>query len=50
MILKLGGAGRPYAWSKTARSLAIVGDPNESTMTIVWPCPSMPLAYSLGVP
>ena len=28
--------------SKCARSLAIVGEPNESTITMVWPAPVMP--------
>jgi hypothetical protein len=42
MILRLGGSGSPNVWSKTWRSLTIVGEPNESTMAIVSPRPSMP--------
>ena len=37
-----GGAGRPNSWSKYARSCSMDGEPNGSTMTIVWPRPSMP--------
>ena len=37
--VKFGGAGRWNAWSKVARSLMIVGEPNESTMTMVRPRP-----------
>ncbi len=48
MILNDGGAGRPKVLSKALRSLAIVGEPNESTMTIVAPLPVTPLAYSAG--
>jgi hypothetical protein len=44
--LKLGGAGRPKPWSKVARSFLIVGEPYESTMTIVRPRPLRCLAYS----
>src|SRR5258708_7369753 len=46
MILNDGGAGRPYALSKTPRSWAIVGDPNASTITIVSPLPVTLLAYT----
>ena len=42
MILKDGGAGSPNCASKVARSDWIVGDPNESTITIVWPLPVIP--------
>ena len=42
MILKNGGAGSLNCWSKTARSCLIVGEPNESTITIVLPLPVMP--------
>jgi len=37
-----GGAGRLKALSKMVRSWPIVGEPNESTMTIVCPLPSVP--------
>ena len=43
MILKDGGAGRLYWASKVARSAWIVGEPNESTITMVWPLPVIPL-------
>ncbi len=46
MIRSDGGAGSPKAESKPARSAAMVGEPNESTMTMVWPAPSMPRARS----
>ena len=39
-MVKDGGAGIPKRASKSARSLAIVGLPNASTITIVWPEPS----------
>src|ERR1700684_3183158 len=39
MIGKDGGAGSPNCPSKVARSLTIVGEPKESTMTIVAPWP-----------
>ena len=39
-IVKLGGAEIPKAESNNARSLAIVGLPKASTITIVWPVPS----------
>ena len=42
MILNEGGAGRPNCWSNTPRSCLIVGEPNESTITIVLPLPVMP--------
>ena len=42
MILKDGGAGSPNCVSKVARSDWIVGDPNESTITIVSPLPVIP--------
>ncbi len=45
MILNDGGAGRPYAWSNVCRSLWIVGDPYESTITIVSPRPVSPALY-----
>ena len=41
-----GGAGRCQALSKTARSCLMVGDPNGTMITIVWPFPVMPWAYS----
>jgi hypothetical protein len=44
MIRNDGGAGSPKAWSKVLRSLVIVGEPNESTMTIVVPRPVTPRA------
>ena len=44
MILKEGGAGSPNWASNVARSDWIVGDPYESTITIVWPAPVIPLA------
>ena len=44
MILNDGGAGRPNCPSNVARSLVIVGEPKESTMTIVAPLPFTPLA------
>ena len=46
MILKDGGAGRSNSASKVARSAWIVGDPNESTSTMVWPVPVIPLLNS----
>src|ERR1700728_2679212 len=48
MILNDGGAGSLNCWSKTARSCLIVGDPNESTITIVSPLPVTPARYSGG--
>jgi hypothetical protein len=42
MTLKEGGAGRPKAWSNVCRSLAILGEPKASTMTMVSPLPLMP--------
>ena len=48
MMVNFGGAGRPKALSNTFRSFLIVGEPNESTMTIVAPRPVTPLAYSEG--
>ena len=45
-----GGSGRPVARSKTFRSCRTVGEPNESTMTIVWPLPVMPRRASAGSP
>ena len=41
-----GGSGRPHCRSKTARSWLMVGEPNESTMTIVRPLPVTPERYS----
>ena len=46
MMSNEGGAGRPYSWSKLCRSCWIVGDPNASTMTIVFPAPVSPARYS----
>ena len=46
MIVNDGGAGSPNCLSKTARSCLIVGEPNESTITIVSPWPVMPRSYS----
>ena len=43
---RLGGSGRPTPRSKACRSCAIVGEPNESTITIVEPRPSIPEANS----
>ena len=48
MILNDGGAGRLNCLSKTARSCLIVGEPNESTITIVSPLPVTPWWYSGG--
>jgi hypothetical protein len=45
MILNDGGAGSLNCRSKTARSFLIVGEPNESTIAIVWPLPVMPCLY-----
>ena len=42
MTLSDGGAGRLNWASKVARSDWIVGDPNESTITMVWPAPVIP--------
>ncbi len=42
ITVKEGGAGRLKALSKMVRSWPIVGEPNESTMTIVCPLPSVP--------
>src|SRR5438128_2789433 len=39
-IVKDGGAEMPNTASNSARSLTIVGLPNASTITIVWPEPS----------
>ena len=39
------GSGNPHFWSKTCRSFAMVGEPNESTITMVRPAPVMPLLY-----
>jgi hypothetical protein len=41
-----GGSGSPKSLSNWRRSCAIVGDPNESTRTMVLPLPVRPLAYS----
>ena len=46
MTVSDGGAGRPNVLSKTARSWPTVGEPNESTMMIVWPFPSIPSSNS----
>src|ERR1700733_2712976 len=48
MTLSDGGAGRLNCLSKTARSREIVGEPNESTITIVSPLPVTPREYSGG--
>src|SRR5580658_2511352 len=45
MIWKDGGAGSPKVASKVARSLVIVGDPNESIRAIVFPVPVRPRLY-----
>ena len=39
-IVKDGGGGIPKMASNRARSLATVGLPKASTITIVWPLPS----------
>src|SRR5437867_8824556 len=39
-IVNEGGAGIPNTASNRARSLAAVGLPKASTITIVWPVPS----------
>jgi len=44
MTVSDGGAGRPKSPSKRARSAATVGEPNESTITIVRPLPVRPAA------
>jgi hypothetical protein len=44
MTFSDGGSGRPKSLSNWCTSLAIVGEPNESTMTIVLPLPVRPLA------
>ena len=44
MMVNFGGAGRRKVRSNTFRSFLIVGEPNESTMTIVAPRPVTPLA------
>ena len=36
------GSGSPHCSSKTCRSFAMVGEPNESTITMVRPAPVMP--------
>jgi hypothetical protein len=46
MIFNDGGAGRPKVLSKTCRSCRMVGEPNESTITIVWPLPVTPCLNS----
>ena len=46
ITLKEGGLGRPICASKVCRSEAMDGEPKASTMTIVCPCPSIPLANS----
>jgi hypothetical protein len=38
-----GGAGKPKVLSKCARSARIVGEPNESMITMVWRAPLIPL-------
>src|SRR5580692_4802101 len=48
IIVNDGGAGMPNCPSYVARSFLIVGEPKESTMTIVAPLPVTPLAYSAG--
>src|SRR5277367_5968342 len=40
------GARSPVPASNFARSAAIVGEPKESTMTMVCPVPSMPRCHS----
>jgi hypothetical protein len=42
ITFKEGGAASLKALSKTVRSWPIVGEPKESTMTIVCPAPSIP--------
>jgi hypothetical protein len=44
MTFSDGGSGRPKSLSNWCRSCAIVGEPKESTMTIVLPLPFRPLA------
>jgi len=46
MMSNAGGSGSPKVWSNTWRSLRIVGDPKESTRTMVRPRPSKPRSYS----
>ena len=45
MIRSDGGLGTPSALSKARRSLAIVGEPKGSTMTMVAPLPVIPREY-----
>src|ERR1700722_15175685 len=42
MIVNDGGAGSPNVASKKARAPRIVGEPKESTITIVVPLPDIP--------
>jgi hypothetical protein len=44
-IVRLG-SGSPNCASNTCRSFVIVGEPNESTSTIVLPAPVIPLLYN----
>jgi hypothetical protein len=46
MTRRDGGSDSPKSLSNFRRSLAIVGEPNESTMAMVRPRPSCPWAYS----
>ena len=46
MILNDGGAGSPKPWSKLARSVLMVGDPNALTRTMVVPLPWCPALYN----
>ncbi len=43
-------SGRPHCASKTCRSCWMVGEPNESTSTIVRPAPLMWKRYRLSSP
>ncbi len=40
------GFDTPKVWSNWWRSAAIVGDPNESMIAIVWPAPVIPALWS----
>ena len=46
LTIRRSGSGKPNCWSNTLRSPRIVGEPYESTITIVSPRPSTPWRYS----
>ena len=45
-MVRAGGSGKPHCRSNTDRSLRMVGEPNESTITIVRPFPVTFRRYS----